>query len=132
MVCIRRGGGHPPGLTSLNKHILQRTVPNHNSQNLLTNQFCCCCCCFATAVPPGITRHSFLADHVDEEEVLWNAFQFFDRDGNGDISVAELRSTMNELGGLLTEEELQTFISIMDVNNDGVIGVGVLLSRNAA
>jgi calmodulin len=61
---------------------------------------------------------------VDEEEVLWSAFQFFDKDGNGDISVAELRSTISELGGFLTDEELQTFISIMDVNNDGVIGVG--------
>lgn len=60
---------------------------------------------------------------MDEEEVLWRAFQFFDRDGNGDISVSELESTMAELGGYLSAEELQRFVRLMDANNDGVIGV---------
>lgn len=31
---------------------------------------------------------------------------------------------MHELGDLLTEEEIAAFMAIMDVNNDGVIGVG--------
>jgi Ca2+-binding EF-hand superfamily protein len=30
---------------------------------------------------------------------------------------------MSELGDLLTEEEIMSFVSIMDVDNDGVIGV---------
>jgi hypothetical protein len=30
---------------------------------------------------------------------------------------------MHELGGLLTEEEILAFMAVMDVNNDGVIGV---------
>lgn len=33
------------------------------------------------------------------------------------------RTTMSELGDLLTEEEICAFIAIMDVDNDGVIGV---------
>jgi len=49
--------------------------------------------------------------------------QFFDKDGNGEISVLELRTTMAELGGLLSEGELVAFLEVMDVNNDGVIGV---------
>lgn len=66
--------------------------------------------------------HSMLQDLVDEEEILRRAFQFFDKDGSGDISVAELRITMHELGDLLTEEEIVAFMEIMDVNNDGMIG----------
>jgi len=33
-----------------------------------------------------------------------------------------LRTTMHELGDLLSEEEIQAFMAVMDVNNDGVIG----------
>ena len=51
--------------------------------------------------------------------------QFFDRDGNGEIDVAELRTTMSELGGLLSDQEIADFIAVMDVNNDGVIGVSM-------
>lgn len=64
-----------------------------------------------------------LQDLTDEEEILRRAFQFFDKDGNGEISVTELRTTMHELGDLLTEEEIVAFMQVMDVNNDGVIGV---------
>jgi len=51
---------------------------------------------------------------------------FFDRDGNKDISIAELITTMKELGDLLTTEEITTFVSIMDKNADGVVGVSGL------
>ena len=64
-----------------------------------------------------------LQDLTDEEEILRRAFQFFDKDGNGEISVPELRTTMHELGDLLSEEEIHAFMAVMDVNNDGVIGV---------
>lgn len=63
-----------------------------------------------------------LQDLTDEEEILRRAFQFFDKDGNGEISIPELRTTMHELGDLLSEEEILSFMSVMDVNNDGVIG----------
>lgn len=63
-----------------------------------------------------------LQDLTDEEEILRRAFQFFDKDGNGEISIPELRTTMHELGDLLSEEEILSFMAVMDVNNDGVIG----------
>lgn len=66
-----------------------------------------------------------LQDLTDEEEILRRAFQFFDKDGNGEISIPELRTTMHELGDLLSEEEILAFMAVMDVNNDGVIGVRV-------
>ena len=68
-------------------------------------------------------RFAMLQDLSDEEEILRRAFQFFDKDGNGEISVHELRTTMHELGDLLTEDEIMSFMAIMDVDNDGVIGV---------
>lgn len=33
---------------------------------------------------------------------------------------------MAELGGLLSEDEIMAFVAIMDVNNDGVVGVSVM------
>ncbi|GFR42641.1 hypothetical protein Agub_g3578 [Astrephomene gubernaculifera] len=66
--------------------------------------------------------YSMLQDLADEDEILKRAFQFFDKDNNGVISINELKTTMHELGDLLTEEEIADFMNIMDVNNDGVIG----------
>ncbi|GLC41135.1 hypothetical protein PLESTB_001795100 [Pleodorina starrii] len=72
--------------------------------------------------------HSMLQDLTDEDEILKRAFQFFDKDGNGEISVQELRTTMHELGDLLTDEEITSFMTIMDVNNDGAIGYNEFLA----
>lgn len=60
-------------------------------------------------------------ERENEKEMLKRAFHFFDRDGNGEISMSELRTTMRDLGDLLTEEEIQQLENLMDVNNDGVI-----------
>lgn len=54
---------------------------------------------------------------------LFFLLAFADKDGNGEIDVSELRTTMSELGNLLTEEEICAFIAIMDVDGNGVIGV---------
>ncbi|KXZ51694.1 hypothetical protein GPECTOR_11g144 [Gonium pectorale] len=40
----------------------------------------------------------------------------------------ELKTTMHELGDLLTEDEINAFMAIMDVNNDGVIGYNEFLA----
>jgi Ca2+-binding EF-hand superfamily protein len=34
-----------------------------------------------------MNRYSMLQDYTDEEEILRRAFQFFDKDGNGEISI---------------------------------------------
>ncbi|KIZ03870.1 hypothetical protein MNEG_4087 [Monoraphidium neglectum] len=66
---------------------------------------------------------ALLRDVADEEDLLVRAFEFFDKDGNGEISIAELRTTMAELGGLLSDAEIMEFVGLMDVNDDGAIGV---------
>ncbi|GFH25070.1 uncharacterized protein HaLaN_22972, partial [Haematococcus lacustris] len=57
--------------------------------------------------------HSMLQDLTDEDAILRRAFQYFDKDGNGEISVIELRTTMHELGDLLTESELLSFMQVV-------------------
>lgn len=64
-----------------------------------------------------------MAESVNEEQILEQAFAFFDRDGNKQVSLAELTTVMQELGDLLTTEELAAFVAIMDKNADGVVGV---------
>merc|ERR1711982_88797 len=58
---------------------------------------------------------------TDTEEELIEAFKVFDRDGNGFISAAELRHVMTNLGGKLTDEEVDEMIREADVDGDGQI-----------
>ncbi len=58
---------------------------------------------------------------TDTEEELTEAFKVFDRDGNGLISVEELKHVMTNLGEKLTDEEINEMIKEADVNNDGKI-----------
>ena len=58
---------------------------------------------------------------TDTEEELTEAFKVFDRDGNGQISAAELRHVMTNLGEKLTDEEVDEMIREADVDGDGHI-----------
>lgn len=49
------------------------------------------------------------------------AFDLFDTDGNGSISVDELGALMKKMGKEATEAELKDMIHDIDVNNDGEI-----------
>lgn len=50
---------------------------------------------------------------------LKDAFASFDRDGNGMITVDELRSVMNSLNRRPTDEQLMAMIDKVDVDGDG-------------
>ena len=58
---------------------------------------------------------------MDNEEGLMEAFQRFDKDGDGTISAAELRHVMMNLGEKLTDEEVDEMIREADIDGDGSI-----------
>ena len=59
-------------------------------------------------------------ESVEEADKLFkSAFQFFDKDGNGEISLVEFRQVLTQLGDPMPEEEVNTFFKLVDRNNDG-------------
>jgi len=55
----------------------------------------------------------------DQMEDLRHAFKMFDGDGDGFISLAELRRVTTTLGQALTDEEVDMFMAEADLNGDG-------------
>ena len=58
---------------------------------------------------------------VNTEDELIEAFRVFDRDENGYISAAELKSTMTNLGEMMSDEEVMEMIREADIDEDGQI-----------
>lgn len=56
---------------------------------------------------------------VIPDETLYEAFNVFDKDGNGFISLEELRHVMNCLGVVLTKSEVQQMMDEADTDKDG-------------
>lgn len=52
---------------------------------------------------------------------MMEAFKVFDKNGDGVISVSELRHVMNNLGERLTDRELQQMFRNADQDGDGEI-----------
>ncbi|KAG8628015.1 hypothetical protein KVT40_003888 [Elsinoe batatas] len=71
-----------------------------------------------------------IANRDPRDEIL-RAFQLFDAEGKGSISLADLRRVARELGEGLQEEELQAMIEEFDMDGDGMISqedfVGICL-----
>jgi Ca2+-binding EF-hand superfamily protein len=60
---------------------------------------------------------------VDPVEELTNAFKVFDRDGDGVITIDELRTTMKKLGESMPDDELEKIFKDADANGDGVLEI---------
>ena len=80
-----------------------------------------------------IANDSSGVDELENEEngvddSVLKAFRSFDQDGDGTISIAELRLVLGpggalaEVAGALTNEEIDSLISVADVDGDGEIG----------
>jgi len=58
---------------------------------------------------------------LEAEDEIREAFQFFDRDGNGYITRHELKSVMMNLGEKLTDHECNQLVEEADIDGDGKI-----------
>ena len=59
-------------------------------------------------------------ESVEEADKLFkNSFQFFDKDGNGEISLVEFREVLTQLGDPMDDDEVSLFFKLVDRNNDG-------------
>ncbi|KAG2772051.1 hypothetical protein PC129_g20149 [Phytophthora cactorum] len=66
-----------------------------------------------------IMRRKVLARDPDEE--IARAFELFDEDGSGTITLRKMRRVAKELGENLGDDELQAMIDEFDQNQDGEI-----------
>ena len=68
-----------------------------------------------------VTLMNRRSKQTDIEDEIYNAFKVFDKEGNGLISVTELRHIMMTLGDQLTEEEIDDMLKEADNDGDGYI-----------
>jgi len=70
------------------------------------------------------------AQDLSEEQivVMRELFDLCDADGDGNISAAEMRQVMNELGLQVGKEEFEKLFQELDTNSDKVISFGDFLS----
>ncbi|XP_071493075.1 uncharacterized protein [Diadema antillarum] len=59
-------------------------------------------------------------DDNSSDEII-EAFRVFDKDGNGYISVTNLRTIMSTVASGLTEDEIEEMIEEADVNGEGQV-----------
>ena len=69
-----------------------------------------------------IVENLVIDDLTDEQIIEFReAFQAFDKDGNGSITVSELGTVMRSLGQNLSEAEIKEMIDIVDEDKNGTI-----------
>ena len=57
----------------------------------------------------------------DNEQAIRDSFAMYDKDGNGSISLGELREVLRNLGEKVTNDDINQIIQIADTDGDGEI-----------
>jgi len=60
-------------------------------------------------------------NHANTKDEVIEAFRVFDKNGEGWISVDELRQVLNELGELMSDHEVEELLAEADFHNNGTI-----------
>lgn len=68
---------------------------------------------------------------IDNGQEITEAFCVLDKDGNSDISAAELCHVMTNLGEKLTDEEVDEKIREADIDGDGQVNYEEFVQRIA-
>ncbi|KAH7935963.1 calmodulin-A [Rhipicephalus sanguineus] len=73
------------------------------------------------------------SEEFSEEELakLRREFEWYDKDGDGQITAEDLGAMMSALGFNLTQEELEMEIAEVDRNGDGMINFSEFVAKNA-
>ena len=76
---------------------------------------------------------SSIVDNLTDEQIIEfrEAFQAFDKDGNGSITTKELGTVMRSLGQNLSEVEIKEVIDEVDEDKNGTIDFQEFLSLMA-
>ena len=53
------------------------------------------------------------------EEEMKEAFRYFDKSGDGFVSITELRHALMKLGDTMADDELEEMMALADKNEDG-------------
>ncbi|XP_059311390.1 putative calcium-binding protein CML19 [Lycium ferocissimum] len=72
-----------------------------------------------TTTGPRLSVSSSSSNNSELERV----FTYFDEDGDGKVSPAELRRCMKAVGGELTAEEAEMAVRLSDSDGDGLLGL---------
>ena len=64
----------------------------------------------------------------DLDVTIKEAFNLFDKDGSGTISLEEFRNVMTSEGAQMTDEEIDKMIQIVDMDGDGQLNIDEFVS----
>ncbi|XP_059314965.1 putative calcium-binding protein CML19 [Lycium ferocissimum] len=78
-----------------------------------------------TTIPTTTDRHSTSSSGSgsNNNSELGRVFRYFDEDGDGKVSPAELRRCMKAVGGELSVEEAEMAVRLSDSDGDGLLGL---------
>lgn len=74
-----------------------------------------------------IHLQEFLSMMDEEMAEIRESFIVFDRDGNGFITAAELKHTIQKTGDKLTDDQVEEMIRAADIDGDGQVSYNGLL-----
>jgi calmodulin len=94
---------------------LQRKIDPTNSGQISFNQFL-----------SVLDEKPFEGDIVD---LVKDCFKLFDKDGNGFVSVSELRHVLTTLGEKLTTEEVDSLLRDAEVNEEGNLNYEMFVAQ---
>ncbi|KAJ8552060.1 hypothetical protein K7X08_028503 [Anisodus acutangulus] len=94
---------------SWNRFSLKKATPQKENEDLITT----------TTTDRRLSISSSGSNFGELERV----FTYFDEDGDGKVSPAELRRCMKAVGGELTAEEAEMAVRLSDSDGDGLLGL---------